>query len=139
MGVEPLPGVANYLLGGRSGSWIGGVRRYAKVRYKQVYPGIDVVYYCSERQLEHDFVIAPGSDPRRIRMSLQGAGELRLDGGDLLMESSGRTFRQKRPVIYQEIRGQRKTVAGSYVLKSGLEFGFQLGDYDRSKRWSSTR
>ena len=67
-GEEELPGKVNYFIGKDPAKWRTDVATYAKVRYEQVYPGIDLVYYGNQRQLEYDFVVAPGADPARIRL-----------------------------------------------------------------------
>src|SRR6185369_10124350 len=104
------------------------VPSFAKVRYASVYPGIDLVYYGNQSQLEYDFVVAPGADPRSIRMRFQGAKSVRIsDAGDLLVDD----MIQKRPVLYQD--GPRREVAGHYVLLGRNTVGVRVGAYDRSR------
>jgi hypothetical protein len=137
---ERLPGVSHYLRGGDPSRWQRNVPHYRRVRYEQVYPGIDLVYYGREGQLEYDFVVAPGADPDRIALAFRGATGARVDGGgDLLLETDGGIVRQKRPVCYQTAGGRRVPVAGRYVL-AGCAGGrgetgvrFELGRYDRSR------
>ncbi|MBI4464852.1 MAG: SBBP repeat-containing protein [Acidobacteria bacterium] len=71
-GMEELPGKVNYFIGNDPEKWRTNVATYAKVLYEDVYPGIDVVYYGNQRQLEYDFVVAPGADPRAIRLAFLG-------------------------------------------------------------------
>lgn len=59
IGLEELPGHTNYLSGNDPAKWQTGLSTYAKVKYQDIYPGIDVVYYGNQRQLEYDFVVAP--------------------------------------------------------------------------------
>lgn len=129
---SPLPGVVNYLADSASSSH-PGIPTYARVRYREVYPGIDVVYYGTEGQLEYDFVLAPGADPRKIRVRYEGASRLRLDArGDLLIRSASGELRQPRPTIYQEIAGRRRPVAGGYALH-GQTVRFEVAAYDRTR------
>ncbi|HYM10327.1 MAG TPA: SBBP repeat-containing protein, partial [Bryobacterales bacterium] len=133
-GLEPLPGVSNYLIGADSAEWTTGVARYAKVRYEQVYPGVDLVYYGNEHELEHDFILAPGADPRRIRMRLEGAREIRKDAnGDLLLDTSAGQVRQVKPAVYQEQGGERRQIAGRYLVHRGHEISFDVGPYDHAR------
>ena len=115
---QQLPGTANYFRGRDSARWRAGLPTYAKVRYEDVYPGIDVVFYGDPRRLEHDFVVAPGADPSRIRFRLREADGLRLSpGGDLEVSVGGTGLLLRRPVIYQEDGlGRRTPVEGSYAL-----------------------
>jgi uncharacterized protein (TIGR03437 family) len=129
----PLPGVANYYRLDDPSHAISGIPTYARVRYRGIYPGIDIVYYGDQERLEYDFILAPGADPRRIRIRYQGARALHVDAqGDLVLETAGGTLRQHRPVLYQEIAGVRREVSGHYVLR-GRTAGFEVAAYDRSR------
>jgi hypothetical protein len=63
-GLEELPGKVNYFIGNDPTKWRTNVPTYTKVKYEDVYPGVDLVYYGNQRQLEYDFVVAPGADPK---------------------------------------------------------------------------
>ena len=127
-----LPGKVNYLVGDAA-NWRTGIPTYSRVRYRGVWPGIDVVYYGAEGRLEYDFIVAPGADPRRIEVRYEGARRLRLDArGDLIIESAAGELRQPRPVVYQEIAGRRREVKGRYVLH-GSNVRFLVASYDRGR------
>jgi uncharacterized protein (TIGR03437 family) len=122
---------SNYLTGNDPRGWRSGVRQFNRVQYRQLYPGIDLVYYGQQAQLEYDFILAPGADPRRIRLGFTGAQTLRLDAqGDLLVETPAGTLRQTRPVAYQEIDGARCPVAAEYRIQKQT-VSFRLGAYNR--------
>jgi uncharacterized protein (TIGR03437 family) len=122
---------SNYLVGNAARRWHSGVRHFNRVHYRQLYPGIDLVYYGQQAQLEYDFVIAAGADPRRIRLAFTGAQVLRLDAqGDLLVDTAAGTLRQTRPVAYQEIEGVRCPVAAQYHVRQQT-VSFRLGEYNR--------
>jgi|HubBroStandDraft_1064217.scaffolds.fasta_scaffold00034_5 hypothetical protein len=129
-----LDSVSNYFIGKDPAKWHSGVANYAAVRYEQIYPGIDWVIYGNPQQLEYDFVVAPRADPRRIRLRIEGADSLSVDGdGDLLIKVQDRILSQLKPVIYQNSPdGARHTIDGHYVLAHG-QFAFSLGDYDHSR------
>jgi hypothetical protein len=140
--VEPLEGKANYLVGNDPSKWRTGVPLYAKVRARDVYPGIDVVYYGNGEQLEHDFVVAPGADSARIRIAFEGqSGRLRIDErGDLVVPMPGGEVIQRVPVTYQERAGEREPVIARYALsdvtdESGKrqEVGFAVDAYDATR------
>jgi hypothetical protein len=138
-GLNQLPGKTHYLRGKDPKAWRTGIPSYAKVKYSAVYPGIDLVYYGKQRQLEYDFIVAPGADPKTIRLQFSGAEQLALDDkGRLVVTTPGGGVIQHKPVIYQEIDGVRKEVAGSYALhpdKQGktADVGFQVARYDTSR------
>jgi hypothetical protein len=117
---------------GRRASWRTGVPSYSRVRYRAVYPGIDVIYYGKHSQLEYDFVLAPGADPRAIRLKFQGASRVQISPeGDLVVEAGRSRFLQKKPLIYQDASGRR--IGGHYVLLARNVVGLRLDPYDRSQ------
>lgn len=131
VGEEKLPAKVNYFSGRDRTGWTSNIATYAKVKYREVYPGVDMVYYGNQRQLEYDFIVAPNRDPRQIRLNFSGIRNLALDNtGALLMETAEGQIRQQPPVAYQEFDGRRQPVTAAYVLKSQQEVGFELGNYD---------
>ncbi|MDB6035888.1 MAG: uncharacterized protein JWM16_6226 [Verrucomicrobiales bacterium] len=131
--LEPLPGVANYIIGNDPAQWRLGVRTFAKVLYHSVYPGIDVAFYGSERQLEYDFILQPGADPQAIRLKWHGCKQLALDlKGNLRFTMVEGGLIWKKPIAYQAIGGLRKEVACDFVLTGSDLAGFSLGPYDSS-------
>jgi hypothetical protein len=133
-GVEEQPGKTNYFIGKDRSKWRTNVPTYAKVHYQNVYPGIDLVYYGNQRQLEYDFVVAPGADPKKIVLGFKGADKLEIDAqGDLVLHAAGGDIRQHKPIFYQEFDGIRREITGRYVIKSGKRVGFQLAAYDTTR------
>jgi uncharacterized protein (TIGR03437 family) len=129
-GLEPRPGRLNYFVGSDPAKWVHDVPVYRRVRFTDVYPGIDLVHYERQGELEHDFVVAPGGDPGRIRLRFDGANRMRRnEAGDLLFEIGGKVLRWSAPLIYQG----GKVVDGAYEVRSGGEIGFRVGAYDRSR------
>ncbi len=131
---EELPGKVNYFTGKDPSKWRTGISTYAIVTYENLYPGVDLVYYGNQRQLEYDFVVHPGTDPDIIAVSFEGADQLKVDAqGELVLHSGAGEIRQRKPLIYQEVAGVRHEVAGSYKLKDRDTVGFQLAEYDASR------
>lgn len=134
-GIDALPGKSNYFIGNHQDQWRTNVPSYARVRYTQVYPGVDLEYYGNQTQLEYDFIVAPGTDPRAVRMKFDGVRRLSLDReGNLLLHTRGETLVLHRPVTYQKRDGVRTAVASRYVLHGHREVGFEIGAYDASRR-----
>lgn len=132
-GEERLDGAVNYFIGADSRKWHTSVPRYARVRYRNVYPGIDLVYYANDRKLEYDFVVAPGANPRVIRVSFKGQEAMRIeDNGDLVLSTPGAEVRQHQPLVYQERNGRRETLQGKYVLR-GRAVAFEVAKYDSAR------
>jgi hypothetical protein len=132
-GASPLPGKSNYFIGNDPKQWHTNVPQFAKVRYENVYPGVDLVYYGHQRELEYDFVLQPGASPQAIRLGIAGAKQLRLEHGDLVLRSAGGDVHLRSPHIYQEANGVRQGVRGRYVITSKNEVGFRVGAYDRRR------
>ncbi len=119
-GLEKLPGISNYFLGNDPAKWRTNVPHYRRVQYQGVYPGIDLVYYGNPQQLEYDFVLAPGADPSAIRLAFEGVEGMRVaDNGDLILQVAGGELVQQAPRVYQEVDGERRELAGRYVLRAG--------------------
>src|SRR5438128_7650300 len=132
-GVDELPGKRNYLLGNDPSRWRTNVSTFAKVRYENLYPGIDLIYYGNPRQLEYDFELAPGADPNAIRFAFDRNTQATISAeGELVLKTEGGEFRQQRPLVYQNINGARRVMEARYELND-KQAGFEIGLYDRTK------
>ena len=139
-GASPLPGKSNYFVGNDSSQWRQNIPQFARVEYRAVYPGVDLVYYGDQGQLEYDFRVAPGADPKRIALSFQGASA-RIDSSDLILSTGQGDVRFHAPRIYQPAAvasgnasgTDEKTVAGSFRQLAGNKIGFTIGEYDHSR------
>ena len=133
-GVEELAGKTNYFIGNDPGRWRMNVPTYARVEYESVYPGIDLVYYGNEQQLEYDFVVAPGADPGSIAIRFDGAEKISLDArGNLVVATRGGDVQLQKPVVYQVADGVRSETMGSYAIRGAGQVGFRVASYDRSR------
>src|SRR5258707_4385065 len=133
-GLEKQPAKANYFIGKDPAKWRTDVPTFAKVHYQNVYPGIDLVYYGNQRQLEYDFVVATGADPQKIVLDFRGADKLEINSqGELVLHAAGGEILQRKPVIYQEIDGVRQEIAGNSVGKGANRVGFGVAAYDPTR------
>jgi hypothetical protein len=120
-GVSATPARANRLIGADTKQHRVGVRRFARVRGEQVYPGIDVEYYGNPTELEFDFIVSPGSDPREIALRFDGADDIAIEAsGDARIKTRWGDLRQSAPVAFQGVGDKRREVAATYRLKDGL-------------------
>ncbi len=142
-GDEPLPGKSSYYIGNDPRAWRRNIPQFGRVAYHGVYPGIDLIYYGQEHQLEYDFSVAPGADPSRIALSFAGASP-RLDNGDLVLTTSTGDIRFHAPRVYQPADGSLSVdgkgndakqieVPGTFRLLAANRIGFTVGTYDRSR------
>jgi hypothetical protein len=126
-GLDELPGKANYFIGRDPKRWRTDVAGYARLRCRGVYPGIDLLYYGSGRELEYDFVVAPGGDPTRIRLRFEGARSLRVDDeGQLVVALDGGEVVNRAPRVYQEEGTRKVAVRGRWILRGKSEAGFEV-------------
>src|SRR6266480_2607250 len=130
-GTDPLPTKVDYFIGNDPKRWHTDVPIYGRVKYTGVYPGIDLVFYGNQRRLEYDFVIAPGADPKAIALKVDGARKMRVNRhGDMVLGVSGGEVELRKPVIYQNVRGERREIAGRYVFTGDHRVTFAVGSYD---------
>lgn len=140
-GLAKLASQSNYFIGNDPRLWRTGVPNYARVDFRNIYPGIDLAYYGNPHQLEYGFRVTPGADAHRLRFSLTGRSghlPLRLDAqGDLIAEMSGVGFRFLRPVAYQEVSRRsgriRRGVLARYVIEGRGRVRIDVGSYNRSR------
>jgi uncharacterized protein (TIGR03437 family) len=133
-GLEPLAGKSNYFIGNDTSKWRTNVPNYAKVRYGEVYPGVDLVYHGDQRRLEYDFIVWPGADPKTVAMTFDGAEKLEVDSkGDLIVQTAGQQVVLHKPEIYQEVDGARQQISGGYLVADNRQVGFSVGAYDKNK------
>jgi hypothetical protein len=131
-GVGELQARANFFTGSE-GQWRTSVPLYRAVAYRELYPGIDMIYGGNGRNLKSEFVVAPGADSARIRLHYTGADAVRLDDdGALVVTIDGQDLREDAPSIFQERGGNRVTVDGQFSLASDGTVGFIVNDYDAS-------
>jgi hypothetical protein len=127
------PGKSNYFLGNDPAKWRTNVENYSQVRYKSLYPGVDLLFYGNQRMLEHDFIVQPGADYRAIALDISGSRKIRKNAdGSVIIEvlSGSGTVRFSAPRIYQVRDGQDIDVSGGYRLKKN-ELAFNIGSYDK--------
>ena len=130
-GEDVLAGTSNYFVGKQV---LTDIAQYARIRMKAVYPGIDLVYYGNRRNLEFDFILAPGADPAQIRLAFDGAEQVTLTAmGDLVLRTSLGEVIQRRPQLYQESRGEREFVEGHYVRGKNQQYGIHVAAYDKTR------
>ncbi len=129
----------NYLVGGDKKKWRTGIPAYKVVRYQEIYPGIDLKFYGNNQQLEYDFVVKPGADPSKIKLSYEGVGGLKVtDTGKLEIVLKECSIFQNKPYIYQLIAGKRQEVEGKFILmpadKQGkpLCYAFEITPYNKN-------
>lgn len=135
IGEREMEGRSNYLIGSDSSRWIRGVPNFREVKYRQLYPGIDLVFYGNEGALEHDFELLPGADADRIAFQFDGAEGVSLDAkGDLDIKFVDGNILFSRPVAYQVENGVRHEVQAGFVLGKNGTVTFRLGSYDRAKK-----
>ena len=129
--LEELPGKSNYFIGAQA-NWRPNVPNFAKVAEKNVYPGIDLVYYGTQHQLEYDFNVAPGADPKAIQISFEGARKLKVDAaGNLILAMAGGEVKFEKPFAYQMKGDQKQPVTAKFHLGDRkYRVYFAMGDYD---------
>jgi hypothetical protein len=129
-----LPGHSNYFVGSDPSKWQQGVKQYAAVSYRDVYPGVNMAFHGQQRQLEFDFIVAPGANAAPISMGVTGAKRIATDGsGNLVLSSAAGNVLLHKPFAYQEKNGTREPVDARFMVEANNQVGFALGNYDRRR------
>ena len=133
-GAKLQSGKTNYFIGNDPKKWHTDIPSYEAVRYHGIYPGVDLLFYGREQRLEYDFVVAPGADPRAIALSLAGARKLEINSrGDVVVNVAGGKIELQKPVIYQELNGDRREIAGQYSIVNDRQIRFLVAEYDQTQ------
>ena len=139
-GAERLPGTTNYFLGPGADEWVTGIPTFRQIVYRDLYPGVDLVFYGQGESIEFDFVVDPGADPSLIRLEfVDGAGRRErglaiTTGGELQVGPPNQPLRLLRPVIYQAGESGREMVGGEYVVAPDALVEISLAGYDRTRQ-----
>lgn len=131
---DELSGKANYFVGNDPRKWRSNVPLFGRINYRNMYPGVNVAFHGEQRQLEFDFVVAPGADPEPIAFQFAGAQSVKTDNsGNLLLSSSAGDIVLHKPVAYQENNGAKHPVDARFVLNANKSVSFDLGNYDHTR------
>ena len=134
-GLQELPGKVNYLIGKNEAAWHTNVALFSEVQVAKVYPGVDLLFHGDQRQLEYDFIVAPGADPRRIGFKIRGARKIEIDAnGNLVLHTVDSEFEMRKPLIYQGEGASRSEVRGKFVLSAKNQVRFELGPYNHAEK-----
>jgi len=144
-GIEKLPGTTNYFLGQDPSRWKRNVANYSKIEYQNVYPGVDLLYYGKDQELEYDFIIHSAARPSDIKISVSNIGGTQTaqigSNGELTMRARDRVVHLHRPTAYQlGPNGEQSLIEAHYLLskesvhsaKQDQDATIVVGDYDRS-------
>jgi hypothetical protein len=138
-GENELEGKANYFIGNDPSRWHTNVPTYGKVKYEGIYPGVDLIYYGNQGQLEYDFVVSPRTDFSSIAIKFDGASAEIDSSADLVLHTKGGEVHFLRPVAYQSVEanersaGKKHFIDSRFVLRGNNQIGFELAGYDRSR------
>ena len=133
-GGERQSGTSSYFFGNDPAKWVAGAPNFARVHYREIYPGVDLAFYGNQGKLEYDFVVAPGADPGAIRLQFDGVDGMHLDGaGNLVLSAASGEIRQHKPIVYQEGAGGRQAVEGRYVIQARNRVEFEIAGYDKRR------
>jgi len=132
---KPLAGRVNYLEGKDPARWHTDIPTYSRVRYDNIYPGVNAVFYGKEGTIEYDLVVAPAADWKQIKFAFEGARHVSLaKNGDLLLKLDDGEVRQHLPKVYQQIGGRQRTLAASYVINPDQTVGYRIEGVDRRQK-----
>lgn len=136
--LEPQTTRTNYFIGSDPAAWHTNIPSYGRIQYSGIYDGINLIYYGNQRQLEHDFIVAPAADPHKIIFTIQGATATTIDpkSGDLLLNTRAGTVHLLKPDTYQlrEVNSvERHPIPSRYKLIGKNKVTFDIEAYDHTR------
>jgi Beta-propeller repeat len=132
-GVDPLSRTSSYFIGSDPKNWHTNVPSYARVEYRDVYLGVDLMFYGNQRRLEYDYVVNPGASPKAIALNIEGARKMKVDSqGNLVMSLAKGNVELQKPLVYQDVDGKRQVIGAQYALNEN-HVSFAVAKYDESK------
>jgi hypothetical protein len=132
-GLHRLPGVSNYFIGNDPSQWHTNIPTYKEAQFENIRPGVTLVYYGNQNQLEYDFVLSPGVNPHSLGLIFEGSDAAIDSQGDLVFSSTDGQVTFRRPVAYQRDKSnpaKKHFLTASYVLRGHNRVGFGVSDYD---------
>jgi Beta-propeller repeat len=133
-GVDQLSRTSSYFIGSDPKNWHKNVPSYARVEYRDVYPGVDLMFYGNQRRLEYDYVVNPGASPKAIALNIEGSRKMKVDShGNLVMSLAKGDVELQKPLVYQDVDGRRQVIGAQYALNENHHVSFALAKYDESK------
>lgn len=134
-GLDLQRGHSNYLVGRQASQWHTQVPHFSRVIYRDLYPGIDLIFYAKSGQLEYDLVVSAGVNPNQIEMELKGGSHVRLSQpGDAEVATAGGQFRLLKPRVYQQDGDERKEISGRYILTAPNRLAIKVSHYNRNQK-----
>ena len=134
IGLEEQIGKSNYFVGNDPSRWIKDVAHFAKVKYEEIYPGIDLVFYGNQQQLEYDLIAQPGAKIDQIEVAFDGAEKIEINKeGDLVLKLKDGDIVQKKPRVYQDVAGEKALIDGKFIVHDNNRVSFEVAAYDTTK------
>ncbi len=122
----------NYFIGNDSTRWASNLSSYQKLKYAEIYKGIDFMFYKSTVGPKYDFIVHAGADPALIKLNYKGADDVQIQNNELKIKLSFTEIIEQKPIAFQEIDGRKKIIFCSFAIEDN-NIVFKLGDYDKTK------
>jgi hypothetical protein len=131
IGKDRLSHNNNYFYGNVSSKWATDVPNYSSITYKDIYPGIDLIYHGNGQAMKYDFIVNPGANISHIKIRYEGANNLEItSSGELQADTRFGLIYENIPLIYQESGSQKTEISGRYVVVEPGVFSFQVDNYN---------
>ncbi len=132
-GMDISPASVNYFIGKDQDNWKTDIPSYNQVSLGEVYKGIEVTLQVQGNTVEKLFTVLPNENPKLIKIKLDGCKELIVnENGELEVITELGIVKFTKPVAFQEINGQKKSIDVAYAIKEKNNYGFRIGNYDHS-------
>lgn len=123
----------NFIKGNDPEKWVFGASSYSEIIYHDAWDGIDARYYFTSDGTKYDMIMEPGSDPEDIMIEVEGQDSLDIVDDDLVIRLDRNRYMRDTGIVAFYEDDPEETIPVEFVLKGYRSYGFELGEYDRSR------
>lgn len=125
---EPSSDFVNYYTSGTPEKGLLGLRKYQKITYLEIYPGIDlefIVHQEGEKQVEYNFIVKDNGDINQIKLKYSGVDGYSIDKSKISIKTTNGNMRESIPASW--IRETQVKQVVEYKIIEQKENEFTVG------------
>ncbi len=119
----------NYFKGDNKSQWKSCIPIYEKLLYKEVYPGIDLLYYGKQTNMKLEFIVQPNKSIDCIKLNFEGADKIEIDEeGNLVVSFDDKAVKILNLEAIQG--GSEEKIECKFEIEDNFKIKFNVANYD---------